>query len=524
LYYYVAIAITGSIVLGVEVLSSRILNPYFGVSLYIWASILSVTLLGLAAGYFLGGVLARSRDKEGIHALFVLFLSGSSITLASAVALYPRLFPSLMKLDLVAGSFAAALVLIVTPLTLLSALNSLVIALTRADQGEKGDAGAGGVFFISTLGSVAGVALTAFLIIPHVSNTIGLLFFSLATALLACAPAFVSEKGWGSSLKARIFAAIALALSAGLLLEEYLFPEVHFVDGQSLDWHLLAERHSIFGSIKVVEMGRGPDVLRMYVNDGIIQDVVQQDGRSAAIFTYALTSLLRQYAPDARNLLFLGLAAGIVPRDFPPPRYRSEVVEINPDSVELAKSYFGFTEQLATTHNQDARTFVNDCENRFDAIVFDMFHGDGVPDYLLTREFFRALARCGTKDAVVVMNTFDDRDDPGVRNAILATVQSVFPKVVYYWDLSARESVRSAFVVASGRELRPTPFQGEIPSYLAQQLEAITASRQTVTRSSYGDAAPLRDDHNIYSVLSSGMSLRYREIIRTYMPAGLYKN
>lgn len=49
--HFVIIFLIGAIVLSLELLSSRILTPFFGVSLYIWAGILSITLVLLSIGY-----------------------------------------------------------------------------------------------------------------------------------------------------------------------------------------------------------------------------------------------------------------------------------------------------------------------------------------------------------------------------------------------------------------------------------------------------------------------------------------
>ena len=53
--------VSGGAVLALELLASRILTPYFGVSLYIWTGILSITLVALALGYWAGGRLAARR-------------------------------------------------------------------------------------------------------------------------------------------------------------------------------------------------------------------------------------------------------------------------------------------------------------------------------------------------------------------------------------------------------------------------------------------------------------------------------
>jgi predicted membrane-bound spermidine synthase len=524
MYYYLAIALTGSIVLGVEVLSSRILTPYFGVSLYIWASILIITLICLAGGYFCGGILTRKKSVEQIRAAFSLFLNTASLALSLSAALYPFIFPALMKLHLVAGSLLAGIVLMAIPLLLFSALNSFVIVLARTEKGAVGDAGAGTVFFISTLGSVAGVVVTAFLVIPLLSNTVGLLVFSLATALLSFAGAWLYLQNPQERWRACSFAAVAAACSIGLLVMETNFQKVKFVDKEGVAWNVLDERHSIFGSIKVVDKISNGASVRFYLTDGLFQDAMLQDGQSAAMFSYVITSLLKQYAPDAQNILFLGLAAGIVPKDFPAPRYKTEIVEINPDSLDVARQYFGFDDKNRVVHIQDARTFVNGCRGRFDAVVFDMFHGDGVPDYLLSKEFFQQVKLCGSKDGIIVMNIFDDQNEPEVRNAILATVNSAFSNVGYFEDVASERSVRNAFIVASNRNLTATVTAGQAPAFLVPSISAALSSGRIINPSFYGNASPLRDDHNIYSVLSIGLNMHFRKIMQGSVPEGLYKS
>ena len=152
----ILIFLTGAIVLALEVLSSRIMTPYFGVSLYIWAGILSITLTFLAAGYALGGYATRRFDVARHATIFLSMPIAAAAAIVLACGAYPVLFPMLARFDLVLGSFAASATLLALPLVALSAMNPLLIALRKTGAGTS-DGGAGQVFAVSTIGSVAGI-------------------------------------------------------------------------------------------------------------------------------------------------------------------------------------------------------------------------------------------------------------------------------------------------------------------------------------------------------------------------------
>src|SRR5512136_774264 len=58
---YVAVFLASFSMLVVEIVASRILAPYLGVSLYTWTSIIGVVLAGLSVGNWLGGKAADRR-------------------------------------------------------------------------------------------------------------------------------------------------------------------------------------------------------------------------------------------------------------------------------------------------------------------------------------------------------------------------------------------------------------------------------------------------------------------------------
>jgi spermidine synthase len=456
------IFISGAAILALELLASRIMTPYFGVSLYIWTGILSITLVSLALGYWAGGRLAghggHRREVGRLVQLYALMPAAAAITIVLACLVYPHAFAALANWDLLAGAFAACLILLFLPLVAASAMNTLLVAiLLHRDTQRPGDAGAGRVFFTSTLGSVAGVLVTAFGLIPYATNYGAVLAVALTLALLSLAAAMFQPPPMRGRRTAGA-AAIAAALLAGLLwwqADAYtgrLGPAAY---GGST-WRVEASYGSLFGTVKILrsEPRANGQFLRIYFQDGLTQNGVDSTGKSESFYTYALEALVRAQRPDMRNALVLGLGAGMVPMRLAD--YASvAAVDIDPVAVKVAQRFFGFDPKKVRTYQADARAFLHHCPQRYDAIVVDLFHGDGTPEYLVTREFFSDLKRCLADDGVAVFNTFADLDQPVAYAHLLVTLRSELPHLALYrpdWGNAVR---LNSFVVASAKPLGP---------------------------------------------------------------------
>src|SRR5512145_3028092 len=95
---FAIIFLTGAAILALELLASRIMTPYFGVSLYIWSGILSITLVSLALGYWAGGRFANGRPAPAAARLaqyYALLPALAAIAIVAACLAYPRMFPAL---------------------------------------------------------------------------------------------------------------------------------------------------------------------------------------------------------------------------------------------------------------------------------------------------------------------------------------------------------------------------------------------------------------------------------------------
>ncbi len=508
------IFITGAVTLSLEVLASRIMTPYFGVSLYIWAGILSITLIFLALGYQLGGQMSRRRDQGALQLSLLYAPLWGALSIVLAAAVYPVVFPLLANINLILASFLGGIILLAFPLVVLSAMNPLLIALAR-DAHTGGDAGAGRVFFISTVGSVAGVLLTAFLIIPHLTNSRALLWMSLGLGLVVAGMSSLNREIADSQKRRLLIGCLIISLLSGGLLagQRAYLKRLASMSDIGKDFEVLAEYTSVFGNIKVLTVrpeveGRKPAVA--YLQDGIIQNMVTSDG-VVLDHTSFMMRLVNAYAPAAQNTLVLGVAAGMIPRYLHHKGLKVTAVEINPNSLEAATEFFNFDPRGVEVHIEDARTFVRRHHRAYDLVVTDLFHGDCTPDYLLTVEFFREVQASLRPGGVVIINTYFDPNNEKANNTILATVAAVFPQVLELQSPSSAGLVSSACMVAADVPLSPEVAieladRGAMPPKDYQTLKAA----RLVDREMLKDVRPVTDDHNIFSVIFASSQLRYR--------------
>jgi len=157
---YVLAFLGGFIIMSLELLGGRVLAPYFGSSIYVWGSIITIFMLSLSAGYLLGG--RWSVHKPSLRKFGVIFI-------AAAALLCPLVFfaePSMQWIfehieDPRYGSLAAATLLFMVPTIILGMISPYSVRLLVVNVRESGRT-AGQLYFVSTLGSALGTLFTSF--------------------------------------------------------------------------------------------------------------------------------------------------------------------------------------------------------------------------------------------------------------------------------------------------------------------------------------------------------------------------
>ena len=127
---------TGACVLMVEVVSVRMLAPYFGNTIYSLSSILSVTLLALSLGYYFGGKLSDRFPRWNLF-FGIIAAAGIAVGLMRAVS-HPLLFALSQTTSATSGPLVASLLLFLVPAVFLGMLSPFAIKLEYAMEPKQG--------------------------------------------------------------------------------------------------------------------------------------------------------------------------------------------------------------------------------------------------------------------------------------------------------------------------------------------------------------------------------------------------
>ena len=164
--------LSGVVGMAIEMCAARLLAPYFGTSQVVWANLIGLILLYLSVGYFLGGWLADRYPTERALALLMLFaaLSMALIPFISGPFLQRGVIGlNQANVSILAGSLESVLLLFLVPVTLLGMVPPFAIRLTMTEL-QKAGSSSGGIYMLSTLGSILGTFLPVFWLIPTIGT------------------------------------------------------------------------------------------------------------------------------------------------------------------------------------------------------------------------------------------------------------------------------------------------------------------------------------------------------------------
>jgi hypothetical protein len=173
---------SGFAIMSVELLGGRILAPFFGNSIYVWGSIITVFLLSLSVGYLCGGRLSLHQPNLKRYGLFFIAAAAAMVPIMLVGnAVLERIFIAVE--DPRYGSLLASTALFFLPTAILGMIAPYSVRLLVDDARQSGLI-AGMLYFISTVGSGIGTLSTSFyLVLVFEVNQI---LIALCASLVIC--------------------------------------------------------------------------------------------------------------------------------------------------------------------------------------------------------------------------------------------------------------------------------------------------------------------------------------------------
>ncbi|MFT4586577.1 MAG: spermidine synthase [Candidatus Binatia bacterium] len=503
-YLYLTAAVTGAVIMIVEILGARMLHPFIGTSHFVWTAQIAVTLFSLAAGYYFGGWLVdRSTRLKNIY----FCILGAAVYLAFTIGLCEPVAYGCLKFNLATGSILASGFLFFVPLTLLAATGPFLVRVLTTSIDAVGSQ-VGRLSAISTLGSALGTALIGYVLVPYFPNSYTM--FGTAGALTLVVVGYFVVWGKGSAV---VPALVIGACSVGLAG----YSGVRKDNRSTYPGYVeLARVNSVFGEIQI--MDSEVTGYRLYFNDKLTQNGIDPEtGQSIYQFTYMLHGLSRVYNAKLDDVLCIGLGVGIAPMEFARDGARVDVVEINPAIVDVAEEFFNLEPDKLNIVIDDGRHFLNECDTQYDAVALDAFLGDSSPSHLMTEEAFSAIKNVLKPGGTLVINSFGNfspRRDFFV-SSLDKTLNSVFQSVKIHNDGGGNVY----FVAADRPNLDEFARQPDLSRVHPKVKYRVEAAYEGTRRTDPESGISLTDDFNPVEYFDAGNREDTRRDLAAHMRA-----
>lgn len=432
--------IAGACSLAVELSASRLLAPYFGTSLFVWANLIGLILLYLTLGYFFGGRLADRYPRPAVLYLLTTvaaFLISLIPFLARPILSWSQSAFATFSIGVFYGSLVSVILLFAIPMILLGCVSPFAIRLRIQQVGKSGNT-AGQLYALSTAGSILGTFIPVLLLIPSIGTRYTFFVFAVALLLISVIGLVVTRTSVPRTLNTRLrldksLLSILLLIPMGLAVFSIQGP-IKPPSGTDGGGALVSERESAYNYIQVVQVG---SQTQLVLNEGFAVHSIydSQQILTQGPWDYFMAAPYFNNPPftasQVHSACIIGLGAGTIPRELtaaygPIP---IDGVEIDGAIVDVARQYFHMNEPNLNVVVQDGRYFLQTTAKKYDLIGIDAYQQPYVPFQLTTVEFFKEVRAHLSPTGVTVINAGRTSKDFRLVEALAQTMRGAFSNV-----------------------------------------------------------------------------------------------
>jgi predicted membrane-bound spermidine synthase len=163
---FVLVFFLGTLSMGLQLIASRVLAPFFGSSILVWAGLITTFLAAFSAGSFAGAAVSAKRRPVQRKIMAVFMVLSSAALLFNSLGCYAVCdWLDLRIENLPAKLITTCLLLFFVPIAGLSTITPVCVAYYNR-RGISAGRSAGLLNGVSTLGNIAGVLIAALVLVP----------------------------------------------------------------------------------------------------------------------------------------------------------------------------------------------------------------------------------------------------------------------------------------------------------------------------------------------------------------------
>jgi hypothetical protein len=181
---YLIVFLEGGALLSYEIMAAKMYTPHIGATLYVWTSILTLTLISLALSYrFSQNIIQKKQWK-----ILPLSLVISGVYLILIVFTRNEILPVTYSMELKSASIFTGLILLLIPVFCMGLTSPMIAAWLTENQADnktlKAGNHAGTVYGVGTLSGVLFTLLSLFVLMPNFGVNVTIIILS---SMLLCA-------------------------------------------------------------------------------------------------------------------------------------------------------------------------------------------------------------------------------------------------------------------------------------------------------------------------------------------------
>jgi spermidine synthase len=377
---YLFAVLEGATVMAVELLAVRMIAPYFGSSLYVWATVIGFTLLALAIGYFAGGVIA---DKYGSPDTLLWVLLTASIFLMLMPVSSQWLTIAFVNITPGAAVVLVSLILILPPLLFLGMVPTFLIRKVSA-RADSAGSNTGVVYTISSASGIVALPVFGFLVIPRYGLTMPSIITGLAVGLIPLVKLIAGRRY------------ISLGFIPVVLFSLWA-TETH-QPGKAVDVQYYSE--GLLGQLLVADVSHDRFLFVNRTGQTWLDKETFKPKWDYASYVKSICSK----SPEKSNALILGLGGGTVANIFQNSLgFNVDAVELDQRIANVAKQYFALNSKVNVVID-DARHYLEESQKKYDVILFDVYRGEAPPPHVFTIESLTKTKSLLKEDGLIIVN------------------------------------------------------------------------------------------------------------------------